>query len=154
PHYLTRPAGLPVWVKRPTLRCPQADLARPNRDAPKRCQRPEEGLIWRRAAANGHALSRTAIDPTPLPPYLRAVGKLTTLTLPDPILRKTSLPIEHVGESVRTLAGAMLETMYAAPGVGLAAVQVGVLRRLIVLDTAKGEDEPPRPLIMINPQII
>jgi peptide deformylase len=48
----------------------------------------------------------------------------------------------------------MLETMYAAPGVGLAAVQVGVLRRLVVLDTAKGEDEPPRPLVMINPQIL
>jgi peptide deformylase len=47
----------------------------------------------------------------------------------------------------------MLETMYAAPGVGLAAVQVGVLRRLIVLDTAK-DDAPPRPLVLINPEIV
>jgi peptide deformylase len=76
------------------------------------------------------------------------------ITLPDPILRKRSQPIERVDEGVRALAADMLETMYAAPGVGLAAVQVGVLRRLIVLDTAKGEDEPPRPLVMINPRIL
>jgi peptide deformylase len=82
------------------------------------------------------------------------MAKLTILTLPDKILRKISLPIERVDEDVRTLAEDMLETMYAAPGVGLAAVQVGVLRRLIVLDTAKGEDEPPHPLVMINPQIV
>jgi peptide deformylase len=82
------------------------------------------------------------------------MAKLTILTLPDKILRKMSLPIERVDEGVRTLAEDMLETMYAAPGVGLAAVQVGVLRRLIVLDTAKGEDEPPHPLVMINPRII
>ena len=82
------------------------------------------------------------------------MAKLPILTLPDKTLRKTSLPIERVDEGVRTLAEDMLETMYAAPGVGLAAVQVGVLRRLIVLDTAKGEDEPPQPLVMINPQIV
>jgi peptide deformylase len=79
------------------------------------------------------------------------MAKLTIVTLPDKILRKMSLPVERVDEGVRTLAEDMLETMYAAPGVGLAAVQVGVLRRLIVLDTAKGEDEP---LVMINPRII
>ena len=82
------------------------------------------------------------------------MAKLPILTLPDKTLRKVSLPIERVDEGVRTLAEDMLETMYAAPGVGLAAVQVGVLRRLIVLDTAKGEDEPPQPLVMINPQIV
>jgi len=82
------------------------------------------------------------------------MAKLDIITLPDPILRKTSAPVERVDEGVRNLADDMLETMYAAPGVGLAAVQVGVLRRLIVLDTAKGEDEPPRPLVMINPQIV
>ena len=82
------------------------------------------------------------------------MAKLTIVTLPDKILRKISAPIERVEESVRRLAEDMLETMYAAPGVGLAAVQVGMLRRLIVLDTAKGEDEPPHPLVMINPRII
>jgi peptide deformylase len=75
------------------------------------------------------------------------------ITLPDPLLRKASAPIERVDEGIRKLADDMLETMYAAPGVGLAAVQVGVPIRLIVLDTAK-EEEEPRPLVLINPQIV
>ncbi len=78
---------------------------------------------------------------------------LPIVTLPDPLLRKASAPIERIDEDVRKLAADMLETMYAAPGVGLAAVQVGVPRRLIVLDTAK-EGAPPRPLVLINPQIV
>jgi peptide deformylase len=81
------------------------------------------------------------------------MARLAILTLPDPILRKKSLPIERVDEGVRTLAEDMLETMYAAPGVGLAAVQVGVPRRLFVLDTAK-EERPPQPLVLINPEIV
>jgi peptide deformylase len=81
------------------------------------------------------------------------MAKLPIITLPDPILRKASAPIERIDEEVRTLAGDMLETMYDAPGVGLAAVQVGVPRRLIVLDTAKDND-PPQPLVMVNPQIV
>lgn len=75
------------------------------------------------------------------------------ITLPDPLLRKPSAPIERVDDVVRRLATDMLETMYAAPGVGLAAVQVAVPRRLIVLDTAKDE-EPPQPLVLINPEIV
>ena len=82
------------------------------------------------------------------------MAKRPIITLPDPILRKASAPVERIDEGVRKLADDMLATMYAAPGVGLAAVQVGVPRRLIVLDTAKGENEPPRPLVMINPQIV
>jgi peptide deformylase len=82
------------------------------------------------------------------------MAKRTIITLPDPILRKASVPVERIDEGLRKLADDMLATMYAAPGVGLAAVQVGVPRRLIVLDTAKGEDEPPRPLVLINPQIV
>jgi peptide deformylase len=78
---------------------------------------------------------------------------LPIITLPDPLLRKASAPIERVDEDVRKLAADMLQTMYAAPGVGLAAVQVGVPRRLIVLDTAK-EGESPRPLVLINPEIV
>ncbi len=78
---------------------------------------------------------------------------LPIITLPDPLLRKASAPIERIDEDVRKLAADMLETMYAAPGVGLAAVQVGVPRRLIVLDTAKDE-EPPQPLVLINPEIV
>jgi peptide deformylase len=82
------------------------------------------------------------------------MAKLAIIKLPDPILRKVSAPVERVDNELRKLADDMLETMYAAPGVGLAAVQVGVPRRLIVLDTAKGEDEPPRPLVLFNPEII
>ena len=78
---------------------------------------------------------------------------LPIITLPDPLLRKSSAPIERIDADVRKLAADMLETMYAAPGVGLAAVQVGVPRRLIVLDTAKDE-EPPQPLVLINPEIV
>lgn len=80
------------------------------------------------------------------------MAKLDIITLPDPLLRTASARVERVDDAVRRLADDMLETMYAAPGVGLAAVQVGVPRQLIVLDTAK-EDDPPRPLVMINPEI-
>jgi len=75
------------------------------------------------------------------------------ITLPDPLLRKKSAPITRVDAELLALADDMLETMYAAPGVGLAAVQVGVPRRLVVLDTAKDEDER-RPLVLINPEIL
>ena len=81
------------------------------------------------------------------------MAKLAIVTLPDPILRKASSPVERIDEEVRKLAEDMLETMYAAPGVGLAAVQVGVPRRLFVLDTAK-DQAPPRPLVLINPEIV
>ena len=81
------------------------------------------------------------------------MAMLPIITLPDPLLRKASAPVERIDEGVRKLADDMLETMYAAPGVGLAAVQVGVPRRLIVLDTAKDE-EPPQPLVLINPEIV
>jgi peptide deformylase len=78
---------------------------------------------------------------------------LPIITLPDPLLRKKSEPVERVDEGVRKLAADMLETMYDAPGVGLAAVQVGIARRVVVLDTAK-EEESPRPLVLINPEIV
>ena len=81
------------------------------------------------------------------------MAKLAIVTLPDPILRKVSAPIERIDDGLRRLADDMLETMYAAPGVGLAAVQVGVPRRLFVLDTAK-EDAPRQDLVLINPEIV
>jgi peptide deformylase len=73
--------------------------------------------------------------------------------LPDPLLRKPSAPIERVDEELRRLIDDMFETMRDASGLGLAAVQVGVLRRVLVLDLS-GEDEPNRPIVMINPQIV
>ena len=78
---------------------------------------------------------------------------LPIVTLPDPLLRQMSARVERVDDDLRRLADGMLETMYDAPGVGLAAVQVGVPRRLIVLDTA-GKDEEPNPLVLINPEIL
>jgi peptide deformylase len=74
------------------------------------------------------------------------------LTLPDPKLRLASEPVPSVDASMRGLIDDMFETMYDAPGIGLAAVQIGVLQRLIVIDTAK-QDETPAPLVLINPEI-
>lgn len=81
------------------------------------------------------------------------MAKLPIITLPDVRLRKPSAPIDHVDDDLRRLMDDMLETMYAAPGVGLAAVQVGVPRRLIVLDVA-GDEEEKRPIFMVNPEIL
>ena len=71
---------------------------------------------------------------------------------PDPILRKKSEPIEKVDTELRKLMDDMLETMYAAPGIGLAAVQIGILKRLIVIDLSK-TDEDKKPLFLVNPKI-
>ena len=72
---------------------------------------------------------------------------------PDPILREKSKTLETVDNELRTLLDDMLETMYAAPGIGLAAVQVGILKRLIVIDISKDE-EKKNPLFLINPEIV
>tara|TARA_B100000575_G_scaffold221037_1_gene181471 strand:- start:164 stop:688 length:525 start_codon:yes stop_codon:yes gene_type:complete len=72
---------------------------------------------------------------------------------PDPILRKKSKTIEKVDDELRILLDDMLETMYAAPGIGLAAVQIGILKRLIVIDISK-DQEKKNPLFLINPEII
>jgi peptide deformylase len=94
-----------------------------------------------------------AIDRTSTPPYVSAMAILPIVKLPDPVLRQKSAPVERVDDELRKLADAMLETMYDAPGVGLAAVQVGIPRRLIVLDTSK-DDDNPTPLVLINPEIL
>ena len=75
------------------------------------------------------------------------------LTFPDPILRKKAKPIERVDADLRRLMDDMLLTMYDAPGIGLAAPQIGILRRLIVMDPAKDE-APKTPVIMVNPEIL
>ena len=78
---------------------------------------------------------------------------LPILTAPDPALKKISQPVKQVDASVRRLMDDMLETMYHAPGIGLAAPQVGVLKRVIVLDIAR-EGEEPQPLRIANPEIV
>ena len=73
--------------------------------------------------------------------------------LPDPVLRLVSKPVERVDAPLLKLADDMLETMYDAPGIGLAAIQVGEALRLLVIDLAK-EGEPPAPQVFINPEIL
>ncbi len=75
------------------------------------------------------------------------------IILPDPLLRQMSKPVERVDDSLRKLADDMLETMYDAPGIGLAAIQVGLPLRLLVIDLAK-EDEEPAPHVFVNPEIL
>jgi len=75
------------------------------------------------------------------------------LTEPDPILRKKCEPLEKVDTETKKLMDDMLETMYAAPGIGLAAIQVGILKRLVVIDISK-DKEKKNPIFLINPQII
>jgi peptide deformylase len=77
---------------------------------------------------------------------------------PDPLLRQVSAPVEAVDDSIRTLIDDMFETMYAAPGIGLAAIQVGVPLRVLVTDLQEPEQEdgPPvrRPMVFVNPEIV
>jgi len=86
--------------------------------------------------------------------------KRNIITLPDPLLRRSSAPIERVDDELRALIDDMLETMYDAPGIGLAAVQIAIPRRVIVMDVQyrssdddDGEAEP-EPIAMINPEIL
>ncbi len=75
------------------------------------------------------------------------------ITIPDPVLRKISDPVERVDDAVVRLMDDMLDTMYDAPGIGLAAIQVGVPKRIVVFDIAD-EGEPKQPLAMVNPELI
>ncbi|WP_337267986.1 peptide deformylase [Oryzifoliimicrobium ureilyticus] len=75
------------------------------------------------------------------------------IILPDPLLRQVSKPVETIDEDVKRLADDMLETMYDAPGIGLAAIQIGVPRRLLVIDVAR-EGEEKQPQVFINPEIV
>lgn len=73
---------------------------------------------------------------------------------PDPRLKKTCVPVADLSDKLRILADDMLETMYAAPGIGLAAPQIGIMQRLIVLDCEKEEGSSGKPLVMFNPEIL
>src|SRR5262245_26647100 len=75
------------------------------------------------------------------------------IKLPDPRLRLVSKPVAKITDDIRTLVADMFETMYAAPGIGLAAIQVGVPQRVVTLDLAK-KDEPKQPLAVINPELV
>ncbi|MEP3279506.1 MAG: peptide deformylase [Stappiaceae bacterium] len=81
------------------------------------------------------------------------MSKREIVLLPDPVLRQVCQPIETVDDEIRQLADDMLETMYDAPGIGLAAIQIAVAKRMLVLDVAK-EEEPENPMVFINPEIV
>ena len=81
------------------------------------------------------------------------MAKRPILTLPDPRLRAVADPVVQIDAAIRQLVRDMLEPMYDAPGIGLAAPQVGELKRIVVMDLAR-EDEPKAPLVMINPEIL
>jgi len=82
---------------------------------------------------------------------------LPILTAPDPRLRTKSLPVDAVDDNLRALIADMLETMYDAPGIGLAAIQIGVPKRVLVIDLQEEEDEEGqpirKPLVFINPEL-
>lgn len=80
--------------------------------------------------------------------------KRNILIHPDPRLKKVCAAVPDISDELRKLADDMLETMYHAPGIGLAAPQIGVLDRLIVLDCEKEEGAEPAPLVMVNPRVI
>ncbi|HEX8579170.1 MAG TPA: peptide deformylase [Allosphingosinicella sp.] len=88
---------------------------------------------------------------------------LPIIEIPDPILRRQSEPVESVGDDIQALIRDMFETMYKAPGIGLAAIQVAVPRRLLVIDLQdpeEGQEDDPeaepvrRPFVFINPEIL
>ena len=94
------------------------------------------------------------IDANAPSPYVaRVMANLEILTIPDPVLRQKSLPVETVNDETRRFMDRMLQTMYEAPGIGLAAPQVGEKLRIITIDVAR-EEEPKSPLFLINPEII
>ena len=73
---------------------------------------------------------------------------------PDPRLKTKADPVDTLDDPLRKLAADMLETMYAAPGIGLAAPQVGILQRMLVMDCIKDEDVAPKPMVLVNPEIV
>ena len=84
--------------------------------------------------------------------YLAGMAIRSILVHPDPRLRKSAARVEVVDDGVRALADDMLATMYEAPGIGLAATQLGVMKQVFVMDCA-GKDEPAEPMVLINPEI-
>jgi peptide deformylase len=85
--------------------------------------------------------------------YVTAMTIRPLVILPDPLLRVTSTPVENIDGATKAFVEDMFETMYEAPGVGLAAVQVGLTQRIVTMDASRGDDEK-QPLALINPEII
>lgn len=93
------------------------------------------------------------VDPRNPKPYLARMAIRPIVILPDPLLRKQSKAVARIDAKIKTLVADMFDTMYDAPGIGLAAVQVGEMVRVIVVDATRGEEEK-KPVAMINPEIV
>ncbi|AKI02454.1 peptide deformylase [Hoeflea sp. IMCC20628] len=93
------------------------------------------------------------IDAARINDYFNAMTIKPIIYLPDPILRQQSLAVERFDAELENFVEDMIETMYDAPGIGLAAIQVGVPRRMLVIDVA-GKDEEPNPQVFINPELV
>ena len=96
---------------------------------------------------------KSEIDPAPRNPYIARMALRDIIVIPDKRLRLVSKPVEKVDSSVRKLVDDMFETMYDAPGIGLAAIQIAEPLRVVTMDLAKKEDEK-EPLVFINPEIM
>jgi peptide deformylase len=95
-----------------------------------------------------------AIDRQSPRPYVAAVmTNLEIVSIPDPVLRQKSAALEGVTDETRRFMDRMLKTMYEAPGIGLAAIQVGEPLRIVTLDVARDED-PKSPMFLVNPEIV
>lgn len=88
-----------------------------------------------------------------MPSYVGGMAIREIIIHPDPRLKAVAKPVGEIDAGIRKLATDMLETMYDAPGIGLAAPQVGVGRRLLVMDCVKEEDAEPQPMVLINPEV-
>jgi peptide deformylase len=93
------------------------------------------------------------IDQTAASAYIAAMAPRDIIVIPDKRLRQVSKPVAKIDSTIRELVEDMFEAMYAAPGIGLAAIQVGEPRRVVTLDLAK-KDEPKEPQVFINPEIV
>jgi peptide deformylase len=93
------------------------------------------------------------IDRFPTTAYIAAMARRDILIIPDKRLRQVSQPIKKIDADVRKLVEDMFETMYDAPGIGLAAIQVGAPKRVVTMDLAK-KDDPKQPQVFVNPEIL
>jgi len=106
----------------------------------------------RSRAPDQQATSRR-IDRFPATAYIAAMAVRDILILPDKRLRQVSEPVKKIDAGIRKLVDDMFETMYDAPGIGLAAVQVGAPKRVVTMDLAK-KDDPKAPQVFINPEVV
>ena len=103
--------------------------------------------------ANSRPREWPAFDPLFAASYLAAMAVRPIVFLPDKLLREVSKPVAKIDAGVKTLVQDMFDTMYDAPGVGLAAIQIGVPKRVVTIDATRGDD-PKNPIAMINPEVV